>query len=264
MKIALLDFETTGLVPREGDLTEAAAQLFELHDDLTLGDLVDTYVSFNDPGRPIPPFITRKTGITDDMVKGHHIDPQEWCEFLSQADFWCAHNAAFDRSWHEHHLKSSVWHSKTWACSKAYIDWIAAGVDCAKLRCLGHEFGVLAKTSHRALADVETLAGLLRVALPGEDEEPLSFCTEMLQTAMAAHSLVIVDSLPPGTYDKLRERGFWWSKPRQAMWKTVVEWDLEALVEWVRTDIYGRYKYAAHVVPDVDPLDPKNAGRYGL
>ena len=27
----------------------------------------DTFQSFNDPGRPLPPFVTRLTGITDEM-----------------------------------------------------------------------------------------------------------------------------------------------------------------------------------------------------
>ncbi|MFW6097164.1 MAG: helicase C-terminal domain-containing protein [Chloroflexota bacterium] len=59
-----VDVETTGLDPYEDAVIEVAAVM------LTADEIVDEWSSLVDPLREIPPFITRLTGITDDMVQG--------------------------------------------------------------------------------------------------------------------------------------------------------------------------------------------------
>ena len=64
MRYVVVDVETTGLSPRTQTLIEIAALR-------CLGaQVIDTFTTLVDPGRPIPPFIRRFTGITDDMVAG--------------------------------------------------------------------------------------------------------------------------------------------------------------------------------------------------
>jgi hypothetical protein len=62
-RVSVLDFETTGLSPVQGDRpTEVAIAVVE-------GDrIVDRYQSLMNPGRRIPPQIMWLTGITDAMV----------------------------------------------------------------------------------------------------------------------------------------------------------------------------------------------------
>lgn len=57
-----IDVETTGLDPYEDAVIEVAVVT------LTEQEIVDEWSSFVDPGREVPPFITRLTGITDAMV----------------------------------------------------------------------------------------------------------------------------------------------------------------------------------------------------
>lgn len=57
-----VDVETTGLDAFEDEVIEVAAVVF---DD---GQVIDEWASLVDPGREIPPFITRLTGITEKMV----------------------------------------------------------------------------------------------------------------------------------------------------------------------------------------------------
>ena len=57
------DFETTGLNPNEDRIIEIAAIKF------LNGKPVDRFVTLVNPERPIDPFITDITGISDKMVK---------------------------------------------------------------------------------------------------------------------------------------------------------------------------------------------------
>ncbi len=74
-RLAVIDTETTGLRPdleaRIIDLAIAACE-YGLPSG-TLYRVVDRYESLEDPEEPIPPEITRLTGITDYMVRVHSI-----------------------------------------------------------------------------------------------------------------------------------------------------------------------------------------------
>ena len=62
--VAVIDFETTGLSPAQGDrATEIAAVL------LKDGIIVDRYQSLMNSGAWVPSFIEALTGISNDMVR---------------------------------------------------------------------------------------------------------------------------------------------------------------------------------------------------
>ncbi|MBU4519803.1 MAG: 3'-5' exonuclease, partial [Gammaproteobacteria bacterium] len=62
-RIAVIDFETTGISPGQGDrATEVAIVLLER------GQVVDRFQSLMNAGVHIPAFITQLTGITNAMV----------------------------------------------------------------------------------------------------------------------------------------------------------------------------------------------------
>jgi DNA polymerase-3 subunit epsilon len=61
--VAVLDFETTGLSPNQGDrATEIAVIL------LRDGQIVDRFQSLMNAGRRIPSDVVNLTGITNDMI----------------------------------------------------------------------------------------------------------------------------------------------------------------------------------------------------
>ena len=59
---AVIDIETTGGSPQRDRITEVAVFVYDG------SEIVDSFVTLINPERPIPYFIIRLTGITDQMV----------------------------------------------------------------------------------------------------------------------------------------------------------------------------------------------------
>lgn len=93
----LVDTETTGLQHANDEVIEIGAVAFTYDDDSTVGDVVGVYSGLRQPSSPIPPEITRLTGITDGMVAGQEIDIDALDALIEPADLVIAHNAGFDR-----------------------------------------------------------------------------------------------------------------------------------------------------------------------
>lgn len=158
--VAVIDFETTGLSPEQGDrATEIAAVL--LHD----GKVVDRYQSLMNAGVRIPSYIEQLTGISDAMIR----QAPPAAEVMRQvADFvgdvpLVAHNAAFDRKfWDAELARIRRSRPQEFACSMLLSRRLYPQAPSHKLGVL-IEFAKLpvAGRYHRALADAEMAASLL-------------------------------------------------------------------------------------------------------
>lgn len=159
--VVVLDTETTGLSFRDCELIEVAAAR------LSGREVVDRFESYVRPSRPIPPEIEELTGISNAMVA----DAPGAEEVVARlADFvgGCpviAHNATFDRTFVEKvHGGSEV--SDLWIDSLALSRIALPRLSSHRLQDLARVFGC-PSVSHRAMADVEALAGMWRVILCG-------------------------------------------------------------------------------------------------
>lgn len=99
-QFCVLDTETTGKCAERERITEIGAIRFDKNgENGKFGTLVN-------PGKPIPPFITQITNITDEMVSGaptaETVIPQ-FMEF-SKGCILIAHNAPFDLQFINHEL----------------------------------------------------------------------------------------------------------------------------------------------------------------
>jgi DNA polymerase-3 subunit epsilon len=92
-----LDVETTGLSSINNKLIELGMVKFEYTEDGRIFKLLEDFNSYQDPHISIPEHITKLTGITDDIVKGHSINESEVISYLDNVDIIIAHNAGFDR-----------------------------------------------------------------------------------------------------------------------------------------------------------------------
>ena len=92
--IVVIDTETTGVSERKDELTQIAAARLER------GEITEWFVTFVNPGKPIPDEISHLTNIFDTDVADAPT-PVEACEQLARvrrrAPRSSAHNAAFDR-----------------------------------------------------------------------------------------------------------------------------------------------------------------------
>ncbi|MFY0543101.1 ATP-dependent DNA helicase DinG [Brevibacillus sp. H7] len=92
-RFVVVDFETTGSHPRNGDsIIQIGAVVI---DD---GQITECFSTLVNPGQAIPAYITQLTGITDDMVVDAPTLEEVFPRFLRMLDgrTFVAHNASFD------------------------------------------------------------------------------------------------------------------------------------------------------------------------
>jgi DNA polymerase-3 subunit epsilon len=149
---AIIDFETTGLSPTQGDrATEVAIVLME-------GDqVVDRFQSLMNAGVRIAPFIEAYTGISTAMIAAAPL-----ARFVGDAPM-VAHNAAFDRRfWAAELERAGCDGSHAFACTLLLSRRLYPQAPNHKLRSLA-AFHALPSSgrAHRAMADAEVAAALL-------------------------------------------------------------------------------------------------------
>lgn len=159
-RLAVIDFETTGIAPGQGDRATEVAIVIVEH-----GQVVDRFQSLMNAGVRIPSFITQLTGISNAMLASAPSASQVMLDasrFVGDVPL-VAHNAAFDR--------------RFWQAELARIDNPAAQPFVCTLllsrrlypQAPNHKLGTLvdyhrlprAGQAHRALADAEMAAHLL-------------------------------------------------------------------------------------------------------
>ena len=159
-RIAVIDFETTGMSPALGDrATEVAIVLLE-H-----GRVVDRFQSLMNAGVYIPSFITQLTGISNAMVAGA---PRADRVMADAARFvgntpMVAHNASFDRRyWQAELALANLPAPQPFACTVLLSRRLYPQAP-------SHNLGALVQrlrlpqtgAAHRAMVDAEMAAALL-------------------------------------------------------------------------------------------------------
>lgn len=200
----LLDVETTGLDPERDEIIELAmVPFFYTH----AGEIVGLGTAFDglrQPGLPIPPEVTRLTGIDNDMVAGRSLDPAEVGTFAGSS-LIVAHNAAFDRRFVERFCPALV--DNPWACSLKEVRWSAEGFESAKLAYLAMSSGFY-YDKHRAVHDCYAAIELLARPLPVTGGLALS---ALLASARSKTLRCWAENAPYEAKDDLKKRGYRWS-----------------------------------------------------
>ena len=158
--VAVIDFETTGLSPAQGDrATEIAAVIVED------GRVVDRYQSLMNAGVRIPAYVEALTGITNAMVRSA---PSAGEVMRDVSDFVgdmpiVAHNASFDaKFWDAELARIQRSRKQDFVCSLLLSRRILPLAPSHKLGVLVEYANLpVAGRYHRALADAEMAASLL-------------------------------------------------------------------------------------------------------
>ena len=219
--IVFLDTETTGLSADSDVIIELGLVRASYSPSAKKLVSIDRIVSaYEDPGKPLSPFITELTGITDDMVRGKHIDEKTVASCLENASLIVAHNASFDRPFFE--KRFTGFDDMNWACSLEGIDWNRLGFSRRKLEDLSLKSGYFYE-AHRATIDCLALAWLLHI-------HPDAMA-DLLEQAGRKTITVHAFGAPFEVRDTLKTRGYRWhdgtSGPNRHWWKEIPETALE-------------------------------------
>lgn len=233
-----IDVETTGLDTTDDRVIEFAAVPFT-YDPSTgrVYEIHPAYVALEDPGRAIPPAVTRLTGITDAMVAGRRIDDARVAALLASASVVLAHNAAFDRKFCERRLPAFA--TIPWACTHAEVPWADYGCRGTKLdyllldRC-GEFFD-----AHRAADDCHAAIHVLATPFPC-GTVPLE---RLLDSARTPTARVWAPDTPFALKAALQTRRYRWhpgdARRPKAWYRDGPPAEAEAECAWLSAAAYG-------------------------
>lgn len=165
--IVIVDTETTGLSFRHDELIQIAAARMEK------GQIVEEFMTFVNPGKPIPDDIVYLTHIHDDQVKDAP-SPEEalgdLVDFVKDAKI-VAHNVEFDRGFTTQRLAGAPLLDNLWIDSLDLARIALPRMRSHRLVDLVKAFGAPLST-HRADDDVAATCALFRILLAAVDVMP--------------------------------------------------------------------------------------------
>jgi len=155
----IVDFETTGLSPDNGDRTIEVAAL-----KIVNNKIVDQFQSLMNPGFEVSRRITSITGITNEMLEDAPNNAsviRQLADFLD-GEFLVAHNAPFDNNFLKNELvKAKIKKSYQFTCSMRMARRAFPNSPNHKLVTLLEYRGIKHSDNlHRALADVKATYAL--------------------------------------------------------------------------------------------------------
>lgn len=157
MKCTIVDIETTGLSKHRHKITEIAAV------NVVNGKIKKEFQTLVNPECHIPSFITRLTGIDDELVKDAPTIEDALPSFLKFLgdNLMVAHNATFDFGFLSHNarqLREELCNDTL--CTKKLANRMLPDLPSKRLEVLCDHFNVKNVQAHRALADVHATHGV--------------------------------------------------------------------------------------------------------
>lgn len=227
----VVDVETTGLDHAGDAVIQLALRRFRFDADGVITRIGGSFSWFEYPGKPIPPEITRLTGIVDADVAGRRFPDDDIVWTLTNAEIVVAHNAEFDRKWIERRFPDAK--GLAWACSMADVDWGRHGFDGRKLGFLGMQCGFF-YDAHRAEVDVDAVVALLGHRF-GDGVTAMS---ALMDAAMDDSWFVRAWGAAFEVKDRLRARGYRWNPDEKVWGKEIRDGDRLAEEFWLAANVY--------------------------
>ncbi len=176
--IVVLDTETTGFSLNHDELMQIAAA------KMTKGEITDRFMTFVNPGKPIPEDIAHLTNIHDEDV-AYAISPDEALTKLVSfvgSSMIVAHNAEFDRGFTTKHPAGYPLLENTWIDSLDLARIALPRMTSHRLIDLVQAFNAPLST-HRADNDVEATCAVFRILLAAVEAMPAPLIREIASMA---------------------------------------------------------------------------------
>lgn len=206
---AIVDIETTGGSAKNDRITEIAVYV---HDGVCV---VDEFTTLVNPERHIPAFITRMTGISDEMVA----DAPRFYEIarriieLTENRIFVAHNVSFDYSFLQREFQALGYdfHRKR-LCTVQLSRKLIPGLASYSLGNVCHDLDIQIYDRHRAAGDALATVKLFERLLAADDSRKPVFRAISESRQRFSNLLTdkkLIDNLPPqtGVYYLYNEAG---------------------------------------------------------
>lgn len=172
--LVALDIETTGLESQNDKIIEIGAVRF------SGSEIQEEFNSLINPGKPIPPFISQLTGITDAMVrKAPPVEEviDQLIDFVKDAPV-VGHNVKFDLSFLK---KQGALKSNKTIDTYEMAAVILPTEGRYNLRALGQSLSVPMKATHRALDDTKVTQEIYHLMYQIILEQPIGLLSEIVR-----------------------------------------------------------------------------------
>jgi DNA polymerase-3 subunit epsilon len=167
LKYAIVDIETTGGQPPADRITEIAIYI---HDG---EKIIDEFSSLINPERAIPPYVSRLTGISDEMVAAapRFYEVAKQIVELTEDCVFIAHNVQFDYNFVRQEFKSLGFnYTRDFACTVKLSRKLLPGHPSYSLGNLCTRLGIHLENRHRAGGDALATVRLFEMLLMNDKE----------------------------------------------------------------------------------------------
>jgi DNA polymerase-3 subunit epsilon len=156
-RFAVVDIETTGGLFKRDKITEVAIVITDGR------QIIDEYATLVNPGRSIPPFITKITGITDEMVSGAPPFYEVAREIVlrTEGHIFVAHNVRFDYGFLREEFASLGFAFNRKRMCTVQLSRKMLGLRSHSLESLIKHYNIPVDKRHRALDDARATAVVL-------------------------------------------------------------------------------------------------------
>jgi len=198
MNYAIVDIETTGSYRAPHAITEIA---IIVHDGKKI---IDSFQSLINPQALINPYVSRMTGITNEMVRDapqfHEVAKQVWN--LTDDAAFIAHSVNFDYSYIRDEFKSlGADFRRKKLCTVRLSRKIFPGYPSYSLGNICAQLGIKIENRHRAMGDAAATVKLFELCLQHDKDE---FINKSLKKN--SKEAILPPHLPKETFDALPEK----------------------------------------------------------
>lgn len=201
MEFAVVDIETTGGRTSSTFITEIAIIIHDGH------QVLDSYNTLVNPTTPIPEFITRLTGISDQMVATapKFYEVAKKVVEMTKNRVFVAHNVGFDyRVLRQEFKRLGYDFRRDHLCTVQTSRILIPGQPSYSLGKLSRNLGIQLNQHHRALEDTKATADIFAILYKNAKEDLKNFIKKELNPKILheALDLEIVEGIPqkPGVY----------------------------------------------------------------
>ena len=205
--VVILDVETDGVDVKDCDIIELGMLHVRYSPSQNQFMQVVREASYlEQPATPITEEITNITGITNEMLEGHHFDQAAIMDWFDCDPIVIAHNAKFDRAFFEKRFNIKLLRELRWACSIKDINWYDFNYGTQRLEYLLLANGYV-YNAHRALGDCKATLILLSM-----EPEPLQ---KLMRNALSSSYTIRAVRAPFECKDMLKSNDYEWAPESQ-------------------------------------------------